>query len=101
MNREVRDALISLGVSIGLIGVLTGGITSAKAIEDRVNYNRARSKVEQILDADKNGKLSENEIKRFYDETGLSPYNALFKSVSRKDLEKFASHYELRWIRKE
>ena len=53
------------------------------------------SKIETILDSNKDGKLSQQEIKRFYDETGLSPYSwdSIIKQVDEEYYDPFLSKY--------
>lgn len=102
MKQQTKSRLRTL---IG-IGIVLGGIVGwsflttdiENRIKERRAYDLARSTVEHLLDTDGIKGLSDNEMKRFYDETGISPYTHPFNSLSRKDLEQFLSHYELKRI---
>ena len=57
--------------------------------------------VARALDTDLDGKLSSEEIKRFYDKTGVSPYNLeALKEVPIKEQKKFLDNYELVYKKK-
>jgi hypothetical protein len=99
MNRAYKTSII---VSMVLFSV---GVTkcTSNIIEASKNSERTNlvNKVTQVLDTDKNG-LSTEEIKRFYDETELTPYNEdAFESNSIEDFKKFLSQYELKPVRKQ
>jgi hypothetical protein len=75
-----------IGWTIGALG------TSIYFIADR---GIRESKVECILDTNRDRKLSPEEIKRFYDETETTPYTkqTLFNNSS-EDLNKFLDKYK-------
>jgi len=87
---------------MGLVGRIVGTVLFTAACGGAI-YGAIRwadktyteNTVMNILDTNMDGKLSSEEIKRFYDETGVSPYNAkAFKSVSLEEQKKFVSNYQ-------
>jgi hypothetical protein len=93
---------------MGLAGKIVGGVLIT-AICGGAIYGALRlagrslteTAVMSILDTNLDGKLSSGEIKKFYDETGISPYNAkALKSVPLEEQKKFVSNYELVYKKK-
>ena len=79
-----------------------GLLSTAMFLEGRTEVNQMREQVVQILDTSRDGKLSEDELKRFYDETKISPYRGVtINNATRSELEKFLSNYEFKPVRKE
>jgi len=72
---------------VGLLGFM--GVTTIKDFKDR-------KELSEILDTDGDGKLSYEEIKKFYDEIGVNPYSArVLNSIPITDVQKFLRNYEL------
>ncbi len=94
MGIEKILGAIVIGVCMGTVGyILYSGIKEQKRID-------SKKEVIAILDENKDG-LSGNEIKRFYDKMGLSPYTLEgFDGLPREDFEGFLSNYELKQVRK-
>ena len=74
------------------VGIIAGiSYLSIRVIKEIDTFNR----VNYILDINRDGELSSEEIKRFYDETGTTPYTKQFlKKVSKGDLKKFLDKYK-------
>jgi hypothetical protein len=84
--------ILAAGISIGLQVWIVNGE------QNKEN----RRKVEYILDEDKNGRLSTDEIKRYFDEMGINLYTkSALDEVSAKSREEFLSRYELKPVKKQ
>jgi len=78
--------------AVGLLGFV--GVTTIKDFKDR-------KELSEILDTDGDGKLSYEEIKKFYDETGVNPYSInVLNSIPITDVKKFLRNYELVYKKK-
>ncbi len=93
---------------MGLVGKMVGGIIIT-AVCGGIIYGTLRyagrtmteNAVMSILDTNLDGKLSSEEIKRFYDETGISPYNEkALKLVPLEEQKKFVSNYQRMYQKK-
>jgi len=87
------EKIKTVGYSVFLVsyvGLMTYTWIEADRRED------AQKKVIEIIDTDKDGKLSPKEIKRFYDEMGIEAYTEsnFIESIRTKDYEKFLKNYE-------
>lgn len=76
---------------ICVVGIITGvSYCNIRIINEEDTFAR----VSYILDINRDGKLSSEEIKRFYDETGTTPYTKqLLKNRPNKDFDKFLDRY--------
>jgi hypothetical protein len=84
--------------------IVIGGVMGALSTATIQCYREIslRNQAKYILDIDKTRKLSDVEIKRLYDEIGLSPYTQnAFDNLSTKDLETFLRNYEMKPVKKE
>ncbi len=76
----------SLAWTVGMLGFVT-----YQAIE----HEAKRNKVEYILDTNRDGNISSDEIKRFYNETETTPYiKQKLPDFKTEDLNKFLDKYE-------
>ncbi|MDO8528459.1 MAG: hypothetical protein Q7S06_01040 [Nanoarchaeota archaeon] len=78
-----------LALAIGLY--LTGYIWNTV---DEAKINRKLKEVKYELDVDRDTKLSQEEIRTFFDKTGISPYTEKsLKSLSLEELQSFNRQY--------
>jgi len=76
--------LITIGAGLGF------------GIYQQIDIGVKREDVKNILDVNKDGKLSSKEIKRFYDELGINPYNErlLYDFSNQQNLSRFLEKYK-------
>lgn len=93
--------IVEILVIAGMLGsFLVASIGAIHIFESDVAKKYKKNEVIKILDIDKDGKLSESEIKTFFDKTGIisnykiSDYKDILDNFSKKDYEKFLSNYE-------
>jgi hypothetical protein len=89
IKKILYTATIIAGTGIGVMGMLYG----LDALKKSVEYDEEKLMVYQILDKNKDRKLSNEEKRVFNDVTGISPYNHTFNSASSKELSLFLKNY--------
>ena len=97
MKEYTKDIVKGFGALVGAVAFMVGLGWSL----DRLEGNRKmRENIQTILDVNKDNRLSNEEVRRFYDETGLDVYSHPFNYLKRKELEPFIKNYEQVWVRK-
>ena len=101
MKTIIKDRLqiagIACTIGISLVGLCGGAKCALGGVEREAKQNA----VIEILDINNDKRLSESEIKRFYDETGISPYNTnAFRNLPAEDYTKFLEGYSLVYKKK-
>ncbi len=96
--KTIKDFLkitgIAIAISSAIAGLYVGGVKLAYTILDGEKIVEQNAVI-KILDITNDKRLSESEIKRFYDETGISPYNTnAFRNLPAGDYKKFLENYE-------
>ncbi len=81
-----------IAASILFGGILIGTSYVGMKIGRKIG---ALNKVNYILNINRDGELDSEEIKRFYDETGTTPYTEqVLENMPSKDLQKFLDLYK-------
>ena len=78
-------------------GTIIAGMTGSAGfgVYKVIDNEAKKSDVKYILDINRDKQLSPDEIKRFYDETGTTPYTErLLNIVPITDLKKFLEKYK-------
>ena len=75
------------------VAIAANGVGLINTIKENSKIKTELKTFVSILDKDKNGKLSANEIKTFYDATKLSPYTTPFDSITRTQWNSFLKQY--------
>jgi len=71
------------------------GVPSMYLISTDIQKQETKKNIEYILDTNIDGKLSSDEIKRFYDEIGINPYDPeIFRNIPTEFLDKFMNKYK-------
>jgi hypothetical protein len=82
-------ALVTIGTGL----VVGGFVYGLKNLRDCIFYEEEKDMVYQILDKNKNGKLSEEEKAEYYKLMGFNPGLHSIDSPSRDDLKTFLDFY--------
>jgi hypothetical protein len=88
-NKLGIGAFVVLGTAVS-VGLFVG---SLKLLDEKINRDEEMAMVYQILDKDRNGKLSEDEKEAYYKVTGFNPGLHSITSPSRDDMKTFLSLY--------
>lgn len=94
---RTKYSVKEIGIVSTVVALFGGFLYTGYRIDKKMEL---RKDVEQILEVDGIKGLSDNELKIFYDETGISPYTHQFDKLSTSNLEKFARNYKQVWVRK-
>lgn len=89
IKKIAKGAVIFAATGI-IVGAFVYGL---KNLKESIGYEEEKDMVTQILDTNRDRKLSQEEMQVFFDNIGLEPYANSLNSVLKKDIRVFLDNY--------